>query len=51
MLKTFDESLGLNPDEFISIDALIMPHRTIVDSKHRTIEIMNQSLKQESSKN
>jgi integrase len=46
-LKTFAESLGLNPDEVLSKDALIMPHRTIVDPQQRTIEVLNKALKQE----
>jgi integrase len=46
-LKTFAESLGLNPEEVLSKDALVMPHRTIVDPEQRKIEILNKALKQE----
>ena len=46
-LKTFAESLGLNPDEVLSKDALIMPHRTVIDPEQRTIEVLNKALKQE----
>ena len=45
-LKMFAESLGLNPDEVLSRDALITPHRTIVDPAQRKIEVLNQALKQ-----
>jgi integrase len=43
-LKLFAESLGLNPDEVLSRDALVKPHRTVI-SKQRTIHILNQALK------
>jgi hypothetical protein len=46
-LKTFAESLGLNPDEVLSKDALIMPHRTVIDPQQRTIEVLNKALKKE----
>jgi len=46
-LKTFAESLGLNPDEVLSRDALVMPYRTVVDPEKRKIEVLNQALKQE----
>jgi len=45
-LKLFAESLGLNPDEVLSRDALAMPHRTVVDPEQRKIEVLNQALKQ-----
>jgi hypothetical protein len=44
-LKIFAESLGLNPDEVLSKDAVAMPHRIVVDSEHRKIEVLNQALK------
>jgi len=44
-LKMFAESLGLNPDEVLSKDALTTPHRTVVDSESRKIEILNEALK------
>ncbi len=44
-LKTLVRSLGLNPDEVLSKDALVMPHRTIVDGEQRKIEVLNQTLK------
>lgn len=45
-LKMFAESLGLNPDEVLSRDALATPHRTLVDPEQRKIEVLNQALKQ-----
>lgn len=45
-LKLFAESLGLNPDEVLSREAIAMPHRTIVDAEERKIEVLNQALKQ-----
>ncbi|MCJ7613473.1 site-specific integrase [Candidatus Bathyarchaeota archaeon] len=45
-LKMFAESLGLNPDDVLSKDALTMPHRTVIDPEQRTIEVLNQALKQ-----
>jgi integrase len=45
-LKMFAESLGLNPYEVLSRDALVMPHRTVVDSEQRKIEVLNQALKE-----
>jgi integrase len=44
-LKTIVRSLGLNPDEVLSRDALIMPHRTVVNPENRKIEVLNQALK------
>jgi integrase len=44
-LKMFAESLGLNPDEVLSRDAVVMPHRTVVDPEQRKIEVLNQALK------
>jgi hypothetical protein len=43
-LKIFAESLGLNPDDVLSRDALTQPHRTVIDQT-RTIEVLNQALK------
>ena len=45
-LRMFAESLGLNPDEVLTKDALTMPYRTVVDSEQRRIEVLNQALKQ-----
>ena len=45
-LKLFAESLGLNPDEVLSREAIAMPHRTVVDAEDRKIEVLNQALKQ-----
>jgi len=45
-LKMFIESLGLNPNEVLSKDALVTPHRTVVESEQRKIEVLNQTLKQ-----
>ena len=44
-LKIFVESLGLNPDEVLSKDALARPHRTIVDAENRKIQVLNEALK------
>lgn len=44
-LKMFVESLGLNPDEVLSKDALSMPHRTIVDPESHQIKVLNEALK------
>jgi integrase len=44
-LKMFAESMGLNPDEVLSKDALAKPHRTVVDSESRTIRVLNEALK------
>jgi len=41
----FVESLGLNPDEILSHEALAMPHRTVVDQEDRKIEVLNDALK------
>ena len=43
-LKTLVRSLGFNPDEVLSKDALAMPHRTIVDGEQKKMEILNQAL-------
>lgn len=45
-LKIFAESLGLNPNDVLSKDALAMPHRTVVDPEQRKIEVLNQALKE-----
>lgn len=44
-LKMLVRSLGLNPDDVLSKDALSMPHRTIVDGEQRKIDVLNQALK------
>jgi integrase len=44
-LKIFVESLGFNPNEVLSKDALAMPHRTVVDPEQRKIDVLNQTLK------
>ena len=44
-LKTLVRSLGLNPDEVLSKDALVMPHRTTVEGEQRKVEVLNQALK------
>jgi hypothetical protein len=41
-LKMFVESLGLNPNEVLSKDALVTPHCTVVESEQRKIEMLNQ---------
>jgi len=45
-VRMFAESLGLNPDEVLSREAIAIPHRTIVDAEERKMEILNQTLKQ-----
>jgi integrase len=45
-LKMFAESLGLDPNEVLSRDAMAVPHCTIVDMEQRKIEVLNQALKQ-----
>jgi hypothetical protein len=42
----FAESLGLNPEEVLSKDALTIPYRTIIDPEERKIEVLNQALKE-----
>jgi integrase len=44
-LKMLVESLGFNPDEVLSKDALAMPHRTIVDPESHQIKVLNETLK------
>ena len=44
-LKMFAESLGLNPDEVLTKDALAMPHRTVIDPEARKIDALNEALK------
>jgi integrase len=44
-LKIFAESLGFNPNDVLSRDALAMPHRTLVDPEQRKIDVLNQVLK------
>jgi len=41
----FSESLGLNPDEVLSRDAMTSVHRTVVDQDSRKIEVLNDALK------
>ena len=41
----FVETLGLNPNEILSKDALAMPNRTIVDSESHQIKVLNEALK------
>jgi len=45
-LKIFVESLGFNPNEVLSRDALAMPHRTVIDPEQRKIDVLNQALKE-----
>ena len=42
----FIQSLGLNPDEILSKDALMTPHRTVIDPEQNQIKVLNQTLKQ-----
>lgn len=41
----FAESLGLNPDDVLTKDALAIPHRTVVDPEARKVEVLNDVLK------
>ena len=41
----FVESLGLNPDEVLTKDALAMPHRTVINPERRKMEVLNEALK------
>jgi len=42
----FAESLGLNPDEILSREAMTKPHRTVIAQEDRQIEVLNQALKE-----
>jgi hypothetical protein len=42
----FAESLGLNPDEVLSRDALAKPHRTVIDPEQNQIDVLNAALKE-----
>ena len=44
-LKLIIEAWGLNPNEILSRDALVMPHATVVDPEQGKIEVLNQALK------
>ena len=44
-LKIAIESMGLNPEEVLSKDALSMPHSTVVDPEAGKIEALNEALK------
>jgi integrase len=44
-VKMFAESLGLNPDEIFSKEALTAPHITVIDPEARKIEVLNEALK------
>jgi integrase len=44
-LKIFVESLGFDPNEVLSKDALAIPHRTVIDPEQRKIDVLNQTLK------
>jgi len=44
-LKIIVESLGLNPSVVLTRDALVMPHRTVIDPEQRKSEVLNQALK------
>lgn len=44
-LKMFVESLGLNPHEVLTKDAVAMSYRTVVDLESRKIEVLNRALK------
>jgi integrase len=44
-LKTLVRSLGLNPEEVLSKDALVMPHRTVIEGEQRKVDVLNQALK------
>jgi len=44
-IKMFAESLGLNPDEVLSRDAMASVQRTVVDPESKKIEVLNEALK------
>jgi len=44
-LKIFAESLGLNPDEVLAKDALMIPHRTVINFEARKVDVLNEALK------
>jgi hypothetical protein len=45
-IKMFVESLGLNPHEILSREALVRPHRTVIDPEQKQIEVLNTALKE-----
>lgn len=48
MLKTLAETLGFNPNEILNKQALLKPHRTIIDpnqAKQDQIEILSQAIR------
>ena len=45
-LKMFAETLGFNPDEVLSREALLSSHRTIISSEDDQIDALNQALKE-----
>jgi hypothetical protein len=40
------EAWGMNPDVILNKQALITPHRTIIDPEQSNINALNQALKQ-----
>lgn len=45
-LKAIIEAWGMDPNKILSREALAMPHRTVVSSEQRQIEVLGQALKQ-----
>jgi integrase len=45
-VKIFARSLGLIPEDILSKDAIVTPHRTIVNPENRQMQVLNQALKQ-----
>jgi hypothetical protein len=44
-LKLMIEAWGMDPHKILSQEALVQPHRTIIDAEQHTVEILNRSLK------
>ncbi len=45
-LKLFAQSLGLDPNEVLSKEAMLKPNRTVIDPEQRKIEALNVAVKQ-----
>lgn len=45
-LKMLAESLGFNPDEVLSREAMSKSYRTVIDPQERKIEVLNHAIKE-----
>ena len=45
-LKLMIEAWGMNPNEVLTKEAISKPNRTVSDTEHSQIEILNKTLKQ-----